>query len=326
MYTGLVEVADDVFRVDTPLGERVSSLYVVRGSDASALFDTGLDGTIPNDLLPALDHLGISPDQISDVAISHCDVDHFGGVADARTNFTRARIGAGEGDRSAIENYESWESDRGRSFVDVWGVDEPAESLEWCQSVIRQTTLDESYVEGEVIDLGNRQITVWEVPGHSRGHLALEVPWARALIVSDAVLGESVDLADGRPAFPPTYRFVDNYVASTQRVLDYAPELLLTAHYPTMDRQAGKTFLDLTLEFVVRVEGVLADVFGNATAPMTLAEALPRINPLVGAWPQGEGTEGALAFPVVGHLERWVDAGRLVRSEPASGPAQWSLV
>lgn len=323
MYTGITEVADDIFRVDTPLGERVSSLYVVRGSDASALFDTGIDGTIPDDLMPALGHLGVSADQISDVAISHCDVDHFGGVADARAIFTRARIGAGEGDRRAIEDYATWESDRGRSFLDVWGVDEPAESLAWCQSVIRQTSLDTSYVDGEVIDLGSRQIKVWHVPGHSPGHLALEADWARALIVSDAVLGESVDMANGQPAFPPTYRFVDDYVTSTQRVLDYRPELLLTAHYPTMGREAGEGFLQLTLDFVARLEAAIEDVFGNSPSPLTLEEALLLLNPRVGAWPQ-DGTAAALAFPVVGHLERWVAAGRLVRHDQQSGPARWS--
>ena len=34
-----------------------------------------------------------------------------------------------------------------------------------------------------------------------------------------------------------------------------------------------------------------------------LSELLTELNPLVGDWPK-EGAEGALAFPVVGHLEQ----------------------
>jgi glyoxylase-like metal-dependent hydrolase (beta-lactamase superfamily II) len=324
MYTGLTEVADDLFRVDTPLGERVSSLYVIRGTETSALFDTGVDGAIPDHLRPALDRIGVSREAVRHVVISHCDVDHFGGVADARDAFPNARIAAHAEDRPVIEDYATFERERGRSFLDVWGLDEDPAVLDWCRSATREGPLDRDYVDGERIDLGDKEIVVWHVPGHSRGHLDLEAPWAKALVVSDAVLGSSVNLADGSPAFPPTYRHVVEYLASAERIASYAPDLLLTAHYPTMDARAGIAFLDETREFVDRLEAALDKLFGDATHALTLAEAVHLLNAIVGEWPK-EGTEGALAFPVVGHLERWVDQGRLARHDRGTEPAAWSL-
>jgi glyoxylase-like metal-dependent hydrolase (beta-lactamase superfamily II) len=324
MYTGLTEVAEALFRVDSALGARVSSLYLVRGSESSALFDTGVDGAIRDDLLPAMGTIGVAPDEIRYVAVSHCDVDHFGGIAGAREAFVNARIASHAEDRKAIEDYAVFEHDRARSFRDVWGLDEDPDVLDWCRSVTREGPLDNDYTDRERLDLGDKELVVWHVPGHSRGHLALEAPWARALIVSDAVLGTSVNLADGTPAFPPTYRFVDDYVASTRRIMDYAPDLLLTAHYPTMDEKAGAGFLQDTLDFADNLEVELLDLFRNSSAALSLAEALHILNPRVGAWPT-DGTEGALAFPVVGHLERWLARDELTRHDEHVGPASWSL-
>src|SRR6476620_4200140 len=93
--TSVVEVAPGIHRIETPLGERFASLYLLVGDDAVLLYDTGVDGTIPAHVLPALDRLGISPLDVATVVVSHCDVDHFGGVADARAVFPRANIVAG---------------------------------------------------------------------------------------------------------------------------------------------------------------------------------------------------------------------------------------
>lgn len=316
-----VTLADGLHRIDVPLGERFASLYLVVGSTSALLFDTGVDGSIPEHVVPALAELGVDPGDVGSVVISHCDVDHFGGAADARESFPRARLMAHPLDRPAMEDYATYLSDRARGFLDTYGWDEDPAVLEWCRSVTREVPLDSDAVDGQVVDLGGRVAVIRHVPGHSRGHTAIEVPSAGAVLVSDAVLGASVNLADGTPAFPPTYRYVDDYLATIDLLERRADPLLLTAHYPAFEGSAAAAFLAESREFVLRLDSLVADAL--EAGPSTLAELLAAVNPIAGRWPV-EGTEGALAFPVVGHLERMVATGTARRAGERDGTATWA--
>src|ERR1700682_4835888 len=149
----------------------------------------------------------------------------------------------------------------------------------------------------------------WHGPPY--GPLAIFDPRSRALVVADAVLGDMVPHADGRPAFPPTYRYVESYLATISRCEALRPGVLLTAHYPPMPSDAARDFLARSRMFVEEVDEVVLDELDRAGAPgLTLHELLARANPRLGSWPS-EGTEVALAFPVVGHLERLLGLGRI---------------
>jgi glyoxylase-like metal-dependent hydrolase (beta-lactamase superfamily II) len=318
--TAPVAIADGLYRVDAPLGARFASLYLVVGSTSVLLFDTGIDGTIPSHVIPALESIGAEPRDVKTVVVSHCDVDHFGGVADAREQFSNASILAHPLDRPAIESYATYVRQRGDSFLAEYGWAEDRAVLDWCRSVTRETRLDGDAIDGQAIDLGDRQAVVWHVPGHSRGHTAIEVPAVNAILVSDAVLGASVDLADGTPAFPPTYRYVDDYLGTITRLESAGHDLLLTAHYPQLEGASAAGFLAESREFTDRLDGLVADAL---TAEVTLAELLAELNPIAGAWPV-DGTAGALAFPVVGHLERLIHSGAARRSGQRDGIPTWS--
>lgn len=100
-----------------------------------------------------------------------------------------------------------------------------------------------------MLDLGDREVTILHVPGHSPGHIAVHDPLNRALIIGDASLGATVPTADNRPAFPPTYRDVDDYVASAELIRLLHPDLILTAHYPVYEGDATTAFLDETVKY-----------------------------------------------------------------------------
>lgn len=318
------EVAPGVHRIDTPLGERIASLYLITGPAGVLLYDTGIDGTIPRHVLPVLETIGRSAAEVIAVVVSHCDVDHFGGVADAREAFTGARILAGARDLPLIESYDRYLAERARGFFATYGWDEDPEVLTWCRSVTRAGPLDGATRDGDLIDLGaGRVVEILDVPGHSLGHVAADLPWADAVLVGDAVLAASVDLADGTPAFPPTYRHVDEYLATVARLETLDRSLLLTAHYPTLRGPAGRSFLARSREFAERLDLMVADALAAASEGATLAELLSRLNPRAGRWP-ASGTEGALAFPVAGHLERLVAQGRARLAGERGGVAVWA--
>lgn len=317
------EVAPGVWRVDTPLGDRIASVYALVGDDGALVYDTGIDGTLPAWVVPALARAGVATDSVRTVVISHCDVDHFGGIADAREQFPGARIVAGAEDIPLIEDFDRYLAGRAEEFVEDFGWHEDPAVLAWCRRVVREARVDAAAIDGERVPLGgDRTAVIRAVPGHSRGHVAVVAPWADAVLVGDAVLGSAVTLADGTPAFPPTYRHVDDYLASIALLRRLGAGLLLTAHYPTMSGPDAEGFLAESADFVDRLDGLVrADVAG-ADGGVTLAELLERLGPVAGLWP-AEGTAGALAFPVVGHLERLARLGRIERAGTRDSAPVW---
>ncbi len=316
-------IADGLYRIDTPLGERYASLYLVVGSREVLLFDTGVDGTIPAYVTPAINGLGIDARDVRTVVISHCDVDHFGGVSDAREAFPRARLLAHRLDRPAIENFDIYVRERGRGFLPGYGWDEDPAVLDWCRSVVRERALDGDASDLQIVNLGGFEVVIWHIPGHTLGHTAISLPHAGAVLVSDAVLGASVDLADGTPAFPPTYRYVDAYLATIARLEAAAHRYLLTAHYPSLEGSSAAEFLARSRLFAERLDALVLSALADAPGGRTLHELLAELNPVAGDWPVA-GTQGALAFPVVGHIERFRDSGRVRQAGTRDGIPIWA--
>lgn len=300
----MAELAPGVHRIDTPLGERINSLWLIRGADRAVVYDTGIDSSIPSHVLPYLAEHGIDPTTVAWSVVSHADVDHFGGVADVHEHLPNARVGAHRLDAALIENYDRFEDERVRGFREPWGYDEAADAIAWCRSVARVDRIDDRLIGGERLDLGERDIEVHWAPGHTDGHLVLCDLGSGAWFISDAVLGVSVPLADGTPAFAPTYRHVNDYLHTIEALERAAPRWLCTAHYGVFAGDDALGFLGESRAFVHELDRVIVSTLAEL-GPATLRDLLPVISEQVARWPR-EGTEMSLAFPVVGHLERLI--------------------
>ena len=78
-----MEVAPGIDRIESILGPRTFSQYLVRGQD-SMLVDTGVVETPWEVILPYFDSVGLDPGDLDFVLNTHADVDHFGGNAAIR--------------------------------------------------------------------------------------------------------------------------------------------------------------------------------------------------------------------------------------------------
>ncbi|MCC6315625.1 MAG: MBL fold metallo-hydrolase [Thermomicrobiales bacterium] len=316
-----MEIAPGIHRIDTPLGERRCSVYLLAGSDSALLIDTGLAGSVESAILPELDRLGVEPERVRLVLISHADIDHCGDAEAAKRAFPRALLACHHADAAEIGSLEAMIERRYGQFATEHGLVDSAETLAWYRAAGRFAEPDLLLAGGESFALGSGwTVDLLHVPGHSRGHLALWDPHSRAAIVIDAALGRTLPTRSGEPAFPPTYRDVDDYLTTLDRLAALEPELVLTAHYSTMDRTSGMVFLDESRGFVADAEAEVLDALGNSLS--STIEVLQRVGPALGAWPV-DTVLAALAFPIVGHLERLEAVGRVRRRHDADGLAAW---
>lgn len=299
-----MEVAPGIHRIEVPFGDRINAVYLLTGSRRSLLVDTTIKDTAIRVLDACADAGAAAP---SWVITTHSDWDHAAGNGVIRQHSPDSLLFCHEQDRAMIEDVELMITDRYSEFALDDGFDETAEAKDTIRAGTSQTWMDISLVGGEQYDLGDRHVQVMHTPGHSRGSVSVFDPQNDALIVGDAVLGSAVPLADGAPAFPPTYRYLDDYLSTTAAIRQLAPNLLLTSHYPTYSGAAAMDFLDETRQFTDRVEATLTQALRRAAEPVGLLDVACSVSADLGDWP--DAAAPALLFPMHGHLERQLAAG-----------------
>lgn len=316
-----MEILPGIHRIECPIGTRYIAVYAIVGSAATLIVDTGFDGSMRETVVPYFRENGLSLDAVKYAFNTHSDYDHTGGNKAVKELMPNALICCGERDRPMIENLQSMIDDRYGEFAHDHDFDETPETKAFIKTVAFETRIDIGFSGNERIDLGDRVLEILHTPGHSWGHLSFWDEKTGVVIIGDAVLGASVLHADGRPAFPPTYRFVEAYRSTIRLLKGYKPTEVLTSHYPRYQRENGIDFLDASLAFTDLVERVCFETLQSMSTPLTLMELIDQCHDRLGPWPYPEYKY--LVYPVLGHLEVLESYGRISRSRNAVGLATW---
>ncbi|UFU02772.1 MBL fold metallo-hydrolase [Ruania suaedae] len=318
----MMQIRPGLHRIVAPLGERFVAFYLLTGTRGTLLLDTGVEESVSGTLKPYLGEIGLDPAEIRWAISSHCDFDHTGGNGALRDLAPHVQLLAGHDDVPMTEDLELLIRGRYGEFADADGFDDPPEATAEIRRSTRLVPVDRALAGGELIDLGDRRIEVLHAPGHSPGHLALWDASNRALLISDAVLGESVLTADGEPIFPPTYRDAVAYTDTIERLRSYDADLLLTAHYPVYEGAEVAGFLDRSAAYVRRIDEVIAGELRGGEE-LTSLELIRRCAPQLGTW--SDAAAEYLIFPMTGNLERLTAAGT-VREGTRAGRRTWQWI
>lgn len=314
-----MQLRPGLWRIQAPLGERFIAMYLLAGSERALLFDTGVTESVRGTLLPYLDEIGFDMSRLVWAISSHCDFDHTGGNAALLEAAPQVQLMAGALDVPLAESLDVLIDERYGEFRDTDGFDDPPQTTASIREAAALAPIARALHGGETFDLGDRVIRVLHTPGHSDGHLSLWDEANSALVIADATLGSTVPTAAGDPAFPPTYRDTDPYLATIEQFRGYDAELLLTAHYPIYEGAAVAAFLDESVGYTTILDAAIDGVLDREG--QTTLELIHRIAGDVGSW--DEAASEYLIFPVTGNLERMVSRGAVVTGSRA-GIRTWA--
>jgi len=314
-----VEIAPGIHRIESVLGPRPFSQYLLRG-ERSLLVDTGIAGTPEAVILPYLDSTDLRPADLDFVLNTHADVDHFGGNAAIRALAPRAVFCAHSAD-------VPWIEDRDRILRERYGwyaahdVDYSPEEKDWLRKALGPNVpIDLRLSGGESFRLGPKLVVqVMHLPGHSPGHVGLWEPSSGTAIITDAALGSGLYDMNGNVISPPPYFDVTAYEGSVRMLRSLSPRRLLTAHYEVMEGEDVDRFLEESATFAERARRAVSEALAEH-GELTLRELLEISNPGLGPFTV---MENELAGTLRAHLRELVAAGQ-AEEVPGEGSLSWS--
>jgi glyoxylase-like metal-dependent hydrolase (beta-lactamase superfamily II) len=223
--TQTYHAADGITGVDTRMAGKTSitSAYLLHGGEP-ALVETG-PTTSAEAVTAGLDAIGLSPNDLAHIVVTHIHLDHAGGVGTLAREFPRATMWVHERGASHLV-------DPTRLLASATRVYGP-ERLQRIFGPVEPVPSDRlrAVSDGDLIALGDRHLEVLYTPGHASHHVALVDSRSGAVFTGDAL---GIHLPDDRvlrPATPPPDIDVEAGLESIDRIRQRAQSVLLFSHF-----------------------------------------------------------------------------------------------
>ena len=196
----LIQAAEDVYQIR--FKNRAANAYLVRGSKRTIMVDVGLSSNYPY-LLACLDHVGVRPEEIDIVVLSHEHLDHIG----AAYHFDRSLIAAHRLAANKIMLRDDFSMLR-KMF------NEPSVPI----------NIDLWLEEGNLLDLGNFRLDVMYTPGHTSACISLFDQNKGLLFAADTLMpGGVMGGVFGSGS-------IADYIQSLERLKGLNSKILLSGH------------------------------------------------------------------------------------------------
>jgi glyoxylase-like metal-dependent hydrolase (beta-lactamase superfamily II) len=244
-----VELGHDVHSLDTLMSgyEGITAGYLIAG-DRPCLVETGTAKSAPA-VRRALDSLGIGPNDLATIAVTHIHLDHAGGVGDLAEAYPHAEIVVHERGARHLAEPERLMSSARRVFGDL---------MDTVFGELRPTDHSRLRAVGDIgeIDLGGgRTLTTYYSPGHAQHHVGLLDSESGDLYVGDAAGIFIPETGAIRPSTPPPDFDLETALASLRHFADLAPQRLLFSHFGPVSH-VGDALEEAAVELLDWVDGV----------------------------------------------------------------------
>lgn len=192
------------------------NIWHLRGRDRDILIDSGMG------VVGLRDRVALVAERPLLAVASHSHFDHIG----AHHEFAERAVHAAEADIMASPG-------RKETLADIYVADEMFTALPpggYSSETYEVTPAPATRLlgDGEVIDLGDRHLTVIHTPGHSPGSIALWEETSGVLFSGDAIY-------DGPLVDDNYHSDADAYVATMERLLAIPARVVHGGHFPSFD-------------------------------------------------------------------------------------------
>ena len=305
----MTEIAAGIHRIEAEVGGRPLYLFLFLG-ERKLLLDAGCSTTVEASILPCLAALGLGPRDLDLLLVTHPDLDHQGGVHALAAANPGLTVACGTLDRDLVSDPKVVLERRYRAYVAAHGIGYDEETSEWMREMCGEARqVDRVFAGGETIELApGWDLSVFHVPGHSAGHLAVQDSRTGAFFSGDCIQGSVYLGLDGTPKLCPTYTDVDPYLETIERVRTLAPSELHGCHWPAARGPDVAAFLDESRAYVEHLDELVRACLVEAESGLTLRELIGRVNDRL-QMPWEPGVAGELVYSLNGHLERLVERG-----------------
>lgn len=213
-----------------------ANIWLLQGSQRDLVVDSGLGLVNLHGFLRARGLIGTKPVL---VVATHVHFDHSGGLH----HFDRVAVHRAEA--SALVHGDNYETVTWLSDAEISKAPQPG----WKADTYRVKPVHPSRVldEGDIINLGNRQLTVLHMPGHSRGCICLHDRENRILFSGDVVYNGA--LIDWLP-----FSNISDYIRTCRRIMTLVEndlvQQVLPGHFDSFD---AEILYNLTSSYVASV-------------------------------------------------------------------------
>jgi glyoxylase-like metal-dependent hydrolase (beta-lactamase superfamily II) len=220
----VTKLEDHIFLIDAEtagIRDFIAS-YVLKGKQV-AMIETGPTSSVPN-LLAGLRQLGVKPEDVAYVAISHIHLDHGGGVGTLLKHLPNTKVIVHQRGAPHLAHPEKlWEQSKlvlGASITNLYGEPEPVSE----DRIIAAT-------DGMTFDIGEGVILkVIETLGHASHHQSYYESLSQSIFPGDAagIYLNRIDVVV--PTTPPPLR-LDVALSSLKKLEDLKPKSLFYSHF-----------------------------------------------------------------------------------------------
>jgi glyoxylase-like metal-dependent hydrolase (beta-lactamase superfamily II) len=222
-----MEVADGITMFDTLLWgqEGITASYLIGGTQP-ALVETGAQTSVGT-LRAALERVGMGPEDLAWIVLTHVHLDHCGGTGDLASVFPRATVVVHT--RGAPHLVDPARLIAGSA--QVYGEHMPRYGGLTAVAEHRIMAVD----GGARISLGGtRELVMVDAPGHARHQMAI-LDEATGTVMAGDALGVQLPGAGLYPAIPPPEFDLDQAIATLRTLAALEPETLLLGHFGPVD-------------------------------------------------------------------------------------------
>lgn len=236
------------------LGRPESGVYLLEGRHGSIIISGGMSYLVP-DLLHQFDEFGLDEGRIRGMIILHAHFDHIGIVPFFhRRNpglkiYGSARAWQILSESKNIDTINQFS----RRLTERMKIHVPytADQLDWPTGWSGETIS-----EGDVIDLGNREIQIFETPGHSSCSISAYIPQMRALFPSDGggIPYKGTIIASANSNFTL-------YLESLKKMEMLQIDYLCADHFGYICGNEAKSYISASIDLAIKERARLEDIY-----------------------------------------------------------------